>query len=38
MEIKAVFKRFIKKKTAVFGLTLLVIFILMATVGPFLCT
>ena len=38
MELKPIVRRFLKKRTAVFGLVLLVAFILMATIGPFLCT
>lgn len=37
MEFKAVARRFLKRKTAVFGLVLLVFFLLVALVGPFLC-
>ena len=35
MEIKQVAKRFFKKKTAVFGMILLVFFLLVAFIGPF---
>lgn len=35
MEIKPIIRRFMKKKTAVFGLILLVFFLLVAFVGPF---
>ena len=35
MEIKPIVRRFLKKKTAIFGLCLLVFFLLVALIGPF---